>query len=189
MKKTDLAKLGLDEELAEQIIILHGKDIEAIKAEKQAALDSVTSLQQQLTDASAAIDGFKQLDVEGVKKAADEWKTKAEQAELDRTTQIKALKYDYALDGALKSAKAKNPKAAKALLDLESVKYNDETGEIEGLAEQLTKVKSENDYLFEPDDVEDEDEDEPTIVMGTKNISSVVGDNTIDAARKAAGLK
>ncbi len=181
MNKEDLKKLGLtDEAVMDQIIVLHGKDIENHKAKLTTAQTEADGLKKQLTEAGVTIEGFKKLDVEGVKKSADEWKAKAEQAQKDASAQISQLKFDHALDGSLSAAKAKNAKAVKALLQSDALKLN-EDGSILGLKEQLEKIKSENDYLFESDI------STPRIVVGAHN-QSVIKDAVTDAARKAAGL-
>jgi hypothetical protein len=91
------------------------------------------------------------------------------------------LKFDHALDGALSGAKAKNPKAVKALLSSDALKYNEADGSIVGLNEQLEKIKSENDYLFA-------DAKEPPKIIAGGNNQSVVGDLQLEAMRKGAGL-
>jgi hypothetical protein len=180
MKKTDLIALGLTDEIAEQVIISHGKDIEAHKAKLVAAQAEAESLKAQLTEAGTAIENFKKLDVDGIKAAADDWKLKAEQAQKDAATQLSALKFDHAIDAALSGAKAKNAKAVKALLNSDGLKLTDD-GSIVGLNEQLEKIKSENDYLFVSDTPT------PQIVTGGNN-QSILGDSTVSAMRKAAGL-
>ncbi len=107
----------------------------------------VTDLQTQLTDANKQIESFKGMDVEGIKKAADDWKTKYEAATKDADDKVSALKFDHALEGAITSSKAKNAKAVKALLDMNGLKMNGD--EIVGLSEQLEKIKKENDFLFD----------------------------------------
>lgn len=182
MKKEDLTKLGLtDEALIEQVIILHGKDIESHKTKITTAQAEAESLKKQLGDANAQIESFKGMDIEGVKKSADEWKTKAEQAQAEAIKQVNALKFEHALDGALSGAKAKNGKAVKALLDLNNLKLNETDGSIIGLEDQLKKVKESNDYLF------DSENPTPKIVTGGNN-KSVITDSVVLAARKAAGL-
>jgi hypothetical protein len=181
MKKEDLTKLGLtDEALIEQIIVLHGKDIEKHKTSLTAAQTELDGVKAQLTEANKAIEGFKAMDVEGVKKAADEWKTKAETAQAEAASQVAALKFEHALDGALTGAKAKNAKAVKALLDPSLLKLA-EDGSISGLKEQLEKIQTENDYLFESD------QQTPKIVVGGQP-KTVINDAVVIAARKAAGL-
>lgn len=177
MKKEDLKELGIeDEELVKQIIILHGKDIESLKATNDTNATELDSLRKQLEEASQTIESFKKLDVDGIKAAADEWKAKAEQAD----KAISSMRFDYALEKSLSGAKAKSVKAVRALLDTDSLKLTDD-GTIEGLDDQLEAIKSENEFLF------DSDEPRPRIVAGAQN-KTVISDLTVEAARKAAGL-
>jgi len=183
MKREDLKKLlgeSAAEDVVDKIMALHGKDVEDHKTKLSTAQTELDGLKKQLTEAGETIEGFKKLDIDGVKKSADDWKAKAEQAEKDAAAQIQQLKFEHALDGALTGAKAKNAKAVKALLDSQALKLN-EDGSILGLKEQLEKVKSENDFLFESD------EPTPKIVAGGKS-KSVITDPMLLSARKAAGL-
>ena len=180
MKKEDLKELGIeDEELVKQIIILHGKDIESLKATNDTNATELDSLRKQLEEASQTIESFKKLDVDGIKAAADEWKAKAEQAQKDAEAQVYKVRYESALADALKGHKAKNVKAVRALLNEADLKLTDEG--IVGLKAQLEAIKSENEFLF------DSDEPRPRIVAGAQN-KTVISDLTVEAARKAAGL-
>jgi hypothetical protein len=69
------------------------------------------------------------------KKAAEEWQTKFAQMQLD-----------FAVERALTTAKAKNAKAVKALLDMEKVKLDGE--QLLGLDDQLKAIKESDPYLF-----------------------------------------
>ena len=60
---------------------------------------------------------------------------------------LKATEFNHALEGALNNAKCKNTKALKALLDMDSIKYQD--GKLEGLEKQLNALKESDSYLFE----------------------------------------
>jgi len=55
--------------------------------------------------------------------------------------------YDFALDKELLTAKARNPKAVKALLDMEAIKLDGDS--LLGLSEQLTKLQESDSYLFD----------------------------------------
>ena len=72
---------------------------------------------------------------EANKKAAEEWQAKMAQMQLD-----------FAIEKALATAKAKNAKAVKALLDLEKVKLDGE--QLLGLDDQLKAIKESDPYLF-----------------------------------------
>jgi hypothetical protein len=160
---------------------LHGQDIEAHKTQAAEAEKQIENLQGQLEEASKAIDGFKELDVDSIKAAADEWKAKAAEAQKEAQSQIQQLKFDHALEGALASAKARNPKAVKALLNFEDLKLSQEDGSILGLDKQLEKVKTEADYLFESENPT------PKIITGGQNKKAKFDSVTL-AAREAAGL-
>jgi len=77
---------------------------------------------------------IEQLQAEN-QKAAEEWQAKMAQMQLD-----------FAIDKALTAAKAKNPKAVKALLDLEKVKLDGD--KLLGLDDQLKAIKESDAYLF-----------------------------------------
>ena len=180
MNKKELVELGIAEDVAEKIVILHGKDIEKQKSAIETAKTEADGLKSQLAEANKAIEGFKGMDIEGVKKSADEWKTKAVQAQVEYDKQINSLKFDHALEGALTGAKAKNAKAVKALLQTDVLKLQPD-GTIFGLDGQLETIKKDNDYLFESDTPN------PKIVLGGGN-QPVLTDAVVEAARKAAGL-
>lgn len=181
MKREELEKLGLEKEAIDSIMALHGKDIEANKAKAAAIEAERDGLKSQLDEAAKAIEGFKALDIEGVKKSADEWKAKAEQAQKDAEKQVYQVRYESALSDALKASKAKNVKAVRALLNEADLKLTDDG--LVGLKEQLEKVKPENDYLFESD------VPTPKIVSGGGNKPIENQDAVVIAARKAAGLQ
>lgn len=124
------------------------------------------NLSQEVIDKIMAENG---KDIDGIKKAADDWKETAEKAKADADKQISQMKFDYALSAALTGAKAKNTKAVKALLDMDGLKFNDNDGKIVGLDEQLAQIKTDNDYLFESD------EPAPEFVKGTNGGSGSVG--------------
>jgi len=69
------------------------------------------------------------------KKAGDEWQAK-----------LSKMQLDFALERALTTAKAKNPKAVKALLDMEKVKLDGE--QLLGLDDQLKAIQQSDPYLF-----------------------------------------
>ena len=69
------------------------------------------------------------------------------QTTADYENKINQIQFDYALDGALTNAKSKNNKALKALLDMNSIKYQE--GKLEGLQEQIEALQKDASYLFD----------------------------------------
>lgn len=174
MKTEFLKSLNLSQEVIDKIMAENGKDIaveqkkaEKVIQERDSYKLKAESLETQVNDANTEIQKFKDMDIDGIKKAADDWKETAEKAKADADKQISQMKFDYALSAALTGAKAKNAKAVKALLDMDGLKFND--GKIVGLDEQLAQIKADNDYLFE------NDEPAPEFVKGTNGGSGSVG--------------
>lgn len=166
MKTEFLKGLNLSQELIDKIMAENGKDIAAeqkktsrAEQDRDTYKKQVDDLQTRLDNADDQIEKFKDMDVESIQKAADDWEQKAKDAETKANEKIQAMQFDYALSEALTGAKAKNAKAVKALLNMDGLKFNE--GEIIGLDKQLEALKSENDYLFESD------KPAPRIVKGT----------------------
>lgn len=181
MKREDLEKFGLTAEQIDKVMAAHGADIESHKAKVTDADAKLKAATDQLAEATKTIDGFKAMNVDQIKAAADEWKSKAEKAQADAAAQLTALKFDHALETALTGAKAKNAKAVRALLQMDALKLNEADGSILGLKEQLEKVKTDNDYLFTSDTPD------PQLSLGG-NHKPLNMDAVTLAARKAAGL-
>ena len=92
-----------------------------------------------------------------LKKRIDELKSKIEelQEQNEKTKEelsnkLQQQRMESEIDKALLKNKARNPKAVKALLDLESVELNDDG--VKGLDDQLNKIKESESYLFEQED-------------------------------------
>lgn len=81
MKTDFLKELGLEKDVIDKIMAENGKDIEGYKAQVSQLETEKANLTQQLGDANTQIEGFRSLDVEGIKAAADEYKAKFEASE------------------------------------------------------------------------------------------------------------
>lgn len=104
-------------------------------------------LKTQLVEANKQIEAFKGMDIEGVKKAADDYKAAAKKAQEDADAKIAAMQFDYAIERELIGAKARDPKVVTPLLKRDALKYTD--GTIAGLKEQLEALTKSHDYLFD----------------------------------------
>jgi len=104
---------------------------------------------EQLRLAQEALKGFGGKTVEQINTEIADWKQKAETAEQDANAKISAMEFDAALNSALGSARARNPKAVAALLNRDALKMSD--GTIIGLKEQLDTIRKDNAYMFEPE--------------------------------------
>lgn len=181
MKREDLKALGLADDVIDTIMALHGKGVEAAKTTAAALEAERDQLKAQLAEANTTIEGFKKLDVDSIKAAADEWKAKAEEATKEADARVAQLRFDHALERALADAKAKNTTAVRALLDLDDLKLA-EDGTIRHLDDQLKTVREANAYLFESDAPPP-----PQFVAGGAN-ATVTNDSFLAAMRLGAGL-
>lgn len=181
MKREDLIKLGVAEDVVDKIMAMNGQDIEKHKNDLATQKQEFDAMKTQLADANKQIESFKGMNYEEIKQKAQEWEEKFKKAESENQGKLDALKFDHALDAALTGAKAKNAKAVRALLSSNDLKLA-EDGSILGLDKQLEKIKSENDYLFESEVTD------PKLTLGGKN-NPVLSDAVIEAARRGAGLK
>ena len=85
------------------------------------------------------------------KAQIDKLKEEAKKAEETHKATITQMKRDSAIDSALASAKARNSKAVRALLDEGKLVLN-EDGTLSGLKEQIEAVKKDNAFLFDSSD-------------------------------------
>ena len=149
--------------------------------------DKVKELRDQLKDYDKQIEDLKKhADAsselqEEIKKIQDA--KKAEVEELTNKLRNKTLNSE--IDKALIRRKARNPKAVKALLDMESIQLEDDDS-VTGLDKQLDKLEEEEGYMFEKEDTKKK--------KAGEDFSKEQGfggneDSELDAMRRVAGLK
>lgn len=88
-------------------------------------------------------------DNEDLNNEIEKLKKENKKASEDYETKLNQLNFDTKLDKALASAKAKNSKTVKALLNREKLKLDGD--DIIGLKEQLESLKESDGYLFNED--------------------------------------
>lgn len=76
-----------------------------------------------------------------------EWKSKLEQAQADGEKKLNDYKFEQSVEKAIVDAGAADVVSVKANLDMSAVTQG-EDGTIEGLTEQLEKLKTEKPFLF-----------------------------------------
>ena len=141
------------------------KQVEAALKDKDVAIDlqenfipktRFDEINTQAKDHKARADKFEKDLADATKNAKSQEELNAKIAELTASnektkseyeTRIALRERDYMLQDSLKSSKAKNPKAALALLDLEKVVIKD--GKLDGLDSQIEALKKSDPYLFD----------------------------------------
>ncbi|WP_125764441.1 phage scaffolding protein [Companilactobacillus hulinensis] len=153
MKREQLKELKLTDEQIDKIMGLNGADIESTK-KSLGDVDSIKqeneSLKNQLSERDKDMKSLK-------KQAGDNEELSSKYAELQSkykddteklNAQLSETKLNGALDNALNSAKVRNTKAVRGLLNMDSIKLNDK-GELEGVNDQLDSLKKSDSYLFD----------------------------------------
>lgn len=132
----------LSKEVIDAIMAENGRDIEAAK-KLYADYDHI---KEQLDEAQKTIKGFQDQDIEGVRKSAQEWEQKYNQAVKDHEAKLADMAFDRKLEDAINGAKGKNAKAIKALLDVDNLKASkNQDADIKAAMDALQK---ESGYLF-----------------------------------------
>lgn len=96
--KKFLEGLGItDKETVNKIVAEYGNDIQTEK-------DAAETLRTQLSEANTQIEGFKSMDVETIKKSAEDWEEKFKKSEADRA----AFEHKTKVSGLVKGLKLKD---------------------------------------------------------------------------------
>ncbi|WP_137744845.1 phage scaffolding protein [Robertmurraya siralis] len=144
---------------------------------------SLKELKDQMKDRDKQLEELKTKATgnEELQQKIQELQEKNENTEKEYQQKLQQQTFDYALKDALSGAKVRNPKAAKALLDLESIKLDGD--KLLGLEDQLKTIKESDPYLFEE---EEEPNTPPQIVApGNPNGGKGGGESDPFAAKLA----
>lgn len=147
MKTEDLKNQGLTDGQVAFVMAENGKDIEKFKTENETNKTELKSVKAQLQSANETIESYKNMNIEDIKKSAEDYKAKFEQSEKERKSEIEKLKLNYAIDNALTKAGAKNLNAVKATLDLSNVKLDGD--KLLGFDDLLKNSKEQDSYLYD----------------------------------------
>ena len=169
----------LSDELIDQIMAEDGK----AKNELQNTITTLTTerdgLKAQLSDANAAIQSYKDMNIEGIKQSAADWETKYNTDTQALKDQLEGVKYGYAVDNAVSGIKFTSESAKKAFVsDLTAKGLKLQDGKLLGL-DDFTKTYKESDPgAFASDDPT------PTITVGggQKTQTGPVSDAALRAA-------
>jgi hypothetical protein len=149
MTKDELKALGISEDVADKIVEDYGKNYVS-KAQFNTKLEELKAAKAEKEAMAKEVDGLKKAnkDNEGLAAQIDAMKKAAKDREKQYEDRMNQFKLDSAVEMALTTAKARNPKAVRSLLDGEKLKLN-EDGTVSGLGEQIKALKESDAYMFD----------------------------------------
>ena len=159
MKRDFLKGLGLDDSVIDQIMDENGKDIQREKnavnkvnqdLEKYKAENE--GLKTQLSEANTQIQSFKEMDIDGIKASAEEWKTKYETDTKALNDKIAAKDYDYAIKDFMSNYKFIDDDVKETVINkFKAKEFKLEEGKFLGGEDFMKDYKENHKSLFVPD--------------------------------------
>lgn len=150
-----LKKCGIDETKANEVLSamkeanIHTTSLEnadvrynKLQEQKKQLEEASKNYEKQLKELSK-----NNADNEELKKQLEQLQLSNKELETKHAEEMNKLQFDFALDKGLSSAKVKDTKLIKALLDMENIKYQE--GNLEGLDSQIEAIKTSHSYLFD----------------------------------------
>ena len=166
MKRDFLKGLGLEDTVIDKIMAENGLDInrEKIKAENfKTELEETKTL---LATANDTIKSYKDMDIEGIKASADEWKTKYETDTEELNKKIASINYDYAVKEYMNGFKFIDDDVKETVINkFKAKEFKLEDGKFLGADDFMKDYKEAHKSLF----VDEEEEKIPTIVKPASN--------------------
>lgn len=152
MTKEELISLGVKDEVATKIAAAQKKELEGyVEKSKYDMLETQnSSLNSQIKEHTKQLELLKSKtgDSEAMKKQIADLQAANKKAKQEYADNIKTMHINHAIDTALAGAKAKNVKAVRALLDVDSLEYDEEKGKVLGLTKQINKLTESDDTKF-----------------------------------------
>ena len=166
----------ITDEILNQIMDQHSSEIGKLKTERD-------GLKEQLDTANTEIQSYKDMDVDGIKKRADDWEAKYNADTQALKDKLTAQEYSHAVDGAVSGMKFTSAAAKKAFLsDLKDKGLKLEDGKLLGLDDYVKTYKESDPHAF----ADDTNGTPPPRVVG--RTSGENGGDTMAAMRVALGL-
>ena len=168
-----------DEQLG-KIMDLGSRDVGSLKNQIAALTTERDTLKTQLGEANTQIQSYKDMDIDGIKKAAQDWETKYNTDTQALKDQLAGQAYGYAVERSVAGLKFSSGAAQKQFIaDLKAKKLPLQEDKLLGMDDYVKQYKESDPDAFAP-----EDDKTPVAVRG----GSGTGPMTDAALRAAMGL-
>lgn len=189
MTKEEFKALGLTDEQAAECAKASKKELENFVSKDKLALaeQAKNTLELQAKEYDKQIKSLQKnvSDTDKLNATINELQEANKQAKLDYQNQINSMKINQLIDNAITGAKAKNLKAVKALIDVDTLDFDSEKGTLNGLDKQLEALQKDKSTSFLFDTPANPKDGKPN--SGIKPSEGTSGDiNTESAGAKFA---
>lgn len=183
MKREDLIALGVAEDVADKVLAEVNREL----GEIQKSVDMQRRLADDYQQKYSAMESkYKDVDVDGLTKDRDLWKTRYEQSLKDKDKALNEARYDFALEDVLRNYEFSSSFARQGIKDnimKKNLAFTD--GKIEGIDDVMNELKSEYADAFkevseEPDTKGSTATTKPAKKMATGKAKKTGDQQTID---------
>lgn len=175
MKREFLEGLNLDKETIDSIMSEYGKTTQVLR-------DEMDTLKTQIDNANKEIQSYKDMDIESIKKSADDWKTKYEEMEANQKAEKEKSIREARTNAFFNDVKFASESAKAGVISQfneKDFKYDEESQKFLGASEWLNDLKEKDAGAFMSDVANPKFTSSPSV---PKNSSSM------DDVLKAMGL-
>lgn len=175
MKREFLEGLELNKETIDTIMAEYGKTTQGLREERD-------NLKTQVEDANKEIQSYKDMDIDSIKKSADDWKTKYEEMEANQKAEKEKSIRNERTNAFFNDVKFASESAKAGVISQfneKGFKYDEESKKFLGASEWLNDLKEKDSGAFLSDVANPKFTTSPT---------APIIDGTADELREAMGL-
>ena len=165
MTRKELEALGLEKDVIDKIMAMHGKGIESFKNDVAKKDEEIKALEKQVSDSEKLIKELEKdgTELEDVKAEVDKYKEKLQEAKEAKDV----LEFNHALEQEIAEYKPYDVKDIISYIDKDDLVFKD--GKFVNLEEIMKDVQESKSYWFPPK----EDETKPKFSTGGSGEPSV----------------
>ena len=144
MKREFLEGLELDKETIDTIMAEYGKTTQGLREERD-------NLKTQINDANKEIQSYKDMDIDSIKKSAEDWKTKYEEMEANQKAEKEKSIRDERTNAFFNDVKFASESAKAGVIaqfNAKDFKYDEESNKFLGASEWLNDLKEKDSGAF-----------------------------------------
>lgn len=190
MKREDLEKLGLNEEQINGVMKLKSSTMNEIDSLNEKITQLTTdkeNLQNQLKDANNEIQSYKDMDIDSIKKSADDWKTKYEEMEANQKAEKEKSIRDERTNAFFNDVKFASESAKAGVIaefNKKDFKYDEDSKKFLGASEWLNDLKDKDSGAFLSDVANPKFTTSPTAPTDTGSMDQILHAMGLDEENK-----